>query len=193
MQDEERNDVYLSVYALGSWPINNGVFFQTGTVPDAKISVGAGAGLKVAVFPSIAKGFVGVELESIGQSTDISLPLTTGPGTGAVGRVNLWAFNSMVNLIVRYPHLPMMIPYGGVGGGISSGVLTHADIPGRPDKDFESSSTFGYQFLAGVQSNWSKKVFVFGEYKYLAANYHWQRMSLDFRSHYGLIGVGLRF
>jgi len=72
-------------------------------------------------------------------------------------------------------------------------MLTKADIPGRPDRDFESSSTFGHQFLAGAQSNLSEKLFIFGEYKYLSANYHWQRLSLEFRSQYALVGIGLRF
>jgi opacity protein-like surface antigen len=148
--------------------------------------------LKVAVFPTIGKGFLGLELESFGNSSNISVPLTTGPGAGTVGRTNLWVFNSMANLIIRYRGLPV-IPYVGIGGGLSQGVLSGANIPSRPDQDFESSATFGYQFLGGVQSNVSKRLFLFGEYKYLSANYHWQRLSLEFRSQYGLVGIGLRF
>jgi opacity protein-like surface antigen len=148
--------------------------------------------LKVAVFPPLGKGFVGIELESFGSSSNITVPLTTGPGAGTVGRTSLWVFNSMANLIVRYPGMPV-IPYIGIGGGLSQGVLSAANIPGRPDQDFESSAAFGYQFLAGMQTNMWKRLFLFGEYKYLSANYHWQRLSLDYRSQYGLVGIGLRF
>jgi opacity protein-like surface antigen len=191
-ETEERTDVYLSLYALGSWPYNRDAFFQTGPAPNTTVGNGAGAGLKVAVFPTIGKGFLGLELESFGNSSNISVPLTTGPGAGTVGRTNLWVFNSMANLIIRYRGLPV-IPYVGIGGGLSQGVLSGANIPSRPDQDFESSATFGYQFLGGVQSNVSKRLFLFGEYKYLSANYHWQRLSLEFRSQYGLVGIGLRF
>ncbi|HEY6084201.1 MAG TPA: outer membrane beta-barrel protein [Nitrospira sp.] len=187
-ETEKKNDVYLSLYALGSWPSNREAFFLTGKAADTKVGNGAGAGLKVAIFPSVVNGFLGIELESFGHSSNITFPLTAG----TVARTNLWVFNSMANLILRYPEAPV-IPYIGIGGGLSQGVLTSPNIPGRPDQDFESSSTFGYQLFAGVQSNISRRLFVFGEYKYLSANYHWERLSLEFRSQYGLVGVGLRF
>ena len=36
-------------------------------------------------------------------------------------------------------------------------------------------------------------IFLFGEYRYLSSNYHWEGLAVDFRSHYGLLGIGLRF
>lgn len=39
----------------------------------------------------------------------------------------------------------------------------------------------------------SLRVFVFGEYRYFSANYHWESLALDFGAHYGLFGTGLRF
>jgi len=192
-ETEERNDVYLSLYALGSWPSNREAFFQAGKVPNTTVGNGAGAGLKVAVFPALAKGYVGIELESFGHSSDISFPLMSSLGAGTTAHTNLWVFNSMANLIIRYPELLGVVPYVGIGGGLSQGVLTNANIPGRPDQDFESSSTLGYQLLAGVQSNPSQKIFAFGEYKYLSANYHWRRLALEFRAQYALVGIGVRF
>ena len=47
--------------------------------------------------------------------------------------------------------------------------------------------------LGGVQGNLTEKVFLFSEYKYFSANYHWQQLALDFRSQYALFGIGLRF
>ena len=98
----------------------------------------------------------------------------------------------MINLVVRVP-LKAFIPYAGIGAGLSQGVLSHADIPGRGDRDFETSPTLGHQFFAGVQADLNQRVFCFGEYKYLAANYHWEELSLDFRAHYAVIGLGVRF
>ncbi|HMU53983.1 MAG TPA: hypothetical protein PKA61_03205 [Nitrospira sp.] len=191
-ETESRTDVYIGLYALGSWPYDRDAFALTGPAPGTRVGNGAGAGLKVAVFPVIGKGFFGIELESIGNSSNLSVPLTTGPAAGTVGRTNLWVFNSMANLILRYPGLPV-IPYIGVGGGLSQGVLSGANIPGRSDQDFESSAAFGYQFFGGLQGNVTKRIFLFGEYKYLSANYHWQTLSLEYRSQCLAAGIGLRF
>ena len=98
----------------------------------------------------------------------------------------------MVNLTLRYPG-KTVVPYIGVGGGYSSGVLTHGEIPGRSDRDFEGSWAFGSQFFGGVQGNLTEKVFLFSEYKYFSADYHWKEFALDFRSQYALFGIGLRF
>ncbi len=51
----------------------------------------------------------------------------------------------------------------------------------------------GYQFFGGVQGNLTEKVFLFSEYKYFSADYHWKELALDFRSQYALFGIGLRF
>jgi opacity protein-like surface antigen len=98
----------------------------------------------------------------------------------------------MVNLTFRYPG-KTFVPYIGVGGGYSSGVLSHADIPGRTDRDFEGSWAFSHQVFGGVQGNLTEKVFLFSEYKYFSANYHWKQLALDFRSQSVLFGIGLRF
>ena len=111
---------------------------------------------------------------------------------GSPASTNLWVFSSMVNLTLRYPG-KAFVPYIGVGGGYSSGVLTHANIPGRSDRDFEGSWTFGYQFFGGLQGNLTEKVYLFSEYKYFSADYHWEQLALDFRSQYALFGIGLRF
>ncbi|MGQ0811523.1 MAG: outer membrane beta-barrel protein [Nitrospiraceae bacterium] len=187
----DEHDVYLSLAVLGAIPADRDLFSQGSTVSNAKIGHGIGAALKVAVFPAVLKRLVGLELESNGHGSDIAFSVQTGAGTTAA-RTNLWVFNSMINLIVRYPG-HRIIPYIGVGGGVSQGVLTRADIPGRADQDFESSTTLGHQFLAGIQGDLTKKLFLFGEYKYVSANYHWERLTLDYRAQYALAGVGLRF
>jgi opacity protein-like surface antigen len=186
----ETADVDIGLYVLGAFPSDQGLFAQGSNPSDTRIANGGGAGLKVAVFPHYFGNFIGIELESFGHGSEITFSSPTSAGSAA--STNLWVFNSMANLILRYPG-KALVPYIGIGGGLSDGMLTHANIPGRSDQDFEGSWTFGYQFLGGVQGNLTDKVFLFSEYKYFSANYHWQQLALDFRSQYVLFGIGLRF
>jgi len=187
----ETAEATIGVYLLGAFPSNQGLSVQGTSPSDTRISNGVGAGIKVAVFPRYFKDMIGIELESFGHGSAITFS-SSGVSAGSSASTNLWVFNSMVNLIVRYPG-NRFIPYIGVGGGLSDGMLTGANIPGRTDTDFEGSWTFGYQFLGGVQGNLTEKVFLFTEYKYFSANYHWKQLALDFRSQYALFGIGLRF
>lgn len=186
----ETVDVDLGLYAVGAFPSDQGLYAQGGNPSDIRISNGVGAGIKVAVFPHYFRSLIGIELESFGHGSEIAF--SSSVNTGSTASTNLWVFNSMANLILRYPGRTF-VPYIGVGGGLSDGMLTHAEIPGRSDRDFEGSWTFGYQFLGGVQGNVTEKVFLFSEYKYFSADYHWKQLALDFRSQYVLFGIGLRF
>lgn len=182
-------DIDIGLYALGAFPSDQGLFAQGGNPSDTRITNGAGAGIKVAVFPHSLGNIIGIGLEYSGHGSGITF---SSASAGSPPHTNLWVFNSMVNLTLRYPG-KVFVPYIGVGGGYSSGVLTHADIPGRSDRDFEGSWAFSSQFFGGVQGNLTEKVFLFSEYKYASANYHWKQLALDFRSQYALFGIGLRF
>ena len=186
----ETADVHIGLYALGAFPSDQGLFAQGGNPSDSRITNGAGAGIKAAVFPHYFDNLIGIELESFGHGSEITFSSPTS--AGSLASTNLWVFNSMLNLTLRYPG-KAFVPYIGVGGGYSSGVLTHANIPGRSDRDFEGSWTLSYQFFGGLQANLTEKVFLFSEYKYFSANYHWTQLALDFRSQYALFGIGLRF
>jgi opacity protein-like surface antigen len=186
----ETADIDVGLYALGAFPSNQGLSAQGGNPPDSRITNGAGAGIKAVVFPHYLGNIVGIGLESFGHGSEITFSSSANAGSPA--STNLWVFSSMVNLTLRYPG-KAFVPYIGVGGGYSSGVLTHANIPGRSDRDFEGSWTFGSQFFGGVQGNLTEKVFLFSEYKYFSANYHWKDLALDFHSQYALFGIGLRF
>ena len=186
----ETADVDVGLYVLGAFPSDQGLVAQGGNPSDTRITNGAGAGIKAAVFPHGLGNIVGIGLESSGLGSAISFSSPVNAGSAA--STNLWVFNSMVNLTLRYSG-KAFVPYIGIGGGYSSGVLTHADIPGRSDRDFEGSWAFGSQFFGGVQGNVTEKVFLFSEYKYFSANYHWKQLALDFRSQYVLFGIGLRF
>lgn len=187
----EFGDIELSFYALGSWPRDEPIFNQGTTVP-ASVKSSFGGGFKVGLFPRFTNRMIGVELDSIAHGGAISFQNLANGRNNGIARSNMLVANSMVNLVVRYPG-ETVLPYIGIGGGLSHGVLLNPNIAGRADQDFESARAFAYQVLAGTQVMLSHRVFFFGEYRYFSANYHWEGLALDFRAHYGLVGFGLRF
>ena len=186
----EKEDVYLSFFLLGSVPEDKGVVFSGMNAAGTNLGGGFGGGLKAGIFPEFTKRTLGVELEYFGHGGNITF-LVPGGG-GQIGRSDLTVLNSMVNFLLRYPGNSFQ-PYGGVGIGYSSGILTDANIPGRADRGLETAPAFAHQWMAGLQGNLTERIFLFGEYKQFSANYHWSQLSLDFRTHYVLTGIGLRF
>jgi opacity protein-like surface antigen len=187
----EFGDVELSAYALGSWPRDLEIFNQGTTVP-VSIQNGLGAGLKVGLFPSALRRIVGLEIDSNAHSGALSFPNVANGQNNGTGRSDLLVLNTTFNLILRYPG-ERIRPYVGVGIGWSHGTLLNPNIAGRDDKDFDSARALGHQYLGGAQVLLSPKVFLFGEYRYFSSNYHWEGLAIDFRTHYGLAGAGLRF
>lgn len=198
----EFGDVELSGYALGSWPRDQDIFNQGTSVP-ASLQQGFGAGLKVGLFPAVLKRLVGIEMDSNMHSAALSFPNIANGRNNETGRSDLLIINTTFNLILRYPGKRIR-PYIGGGIGWSHGTLLNPNIAGRDDKDFDSARSFTHQFIGGAQVVLSPKValfntqqnvaiFLFGEYRYLSSNYHWEGLAIDFQTHYGLVGVGLRF
>lgn len=184
-------EIYLSGYGMGSQPLNKGVSFKGRGVSDEKVNGYPGLGFKVGLFPHFASGYLGLELETFGNNNSIRFPLVSSLGT-TKGDSSLITYQSMVNFLVRYPGTRFR-PYVGIGGGLSNGILRNADIPGRKDKNFETGTALGYQFLGGMQLIVTERWFIFGEFKYFSANYHWKELSLNFRSEYFLGGFGFMF
>lgn len=184
----ELADIELSGYALGSWPHDQDIANQ-GRIITASVQQGFGAGVKVGFFPSGLHGIMGLALDSNIHSGAFSFPSVA---THDTGHSDLLVTNTTVNLILRYPGKQVR-PYAGIGMGWSSGILLNPNIAGRNDTDFDSAYAFVHQFLGGTQVFLNTKVFVFGEYRYLSSDYHWNGLAVDFRTHYGLLGAGLRF
>ena len=198
----EFGDVELSAYALGASPRDVDIFNQGTTVP-ASIQDGFGAGLKVGLFPAALKRMVGLALDSNTHGAAVSFPNIANGRNGETGRSDLLVINTTFNLILRYPG-ERIRPYVGFGIGWSHGTLLNPNIAGRNDHDFDSARAFTHQFLGGAQVvlspavtllNTQHKVaiFLFGEYRYLSSDYHWEKLAIDFHTHYGLVGAGLRF
>lgn len=187
----ELGDVELSGYVLGSWSGDQDIFNQ-GTIVPASVHQGFGAGLKVGFFPSALHGMMGLGLDSNIHSGALSFTNVAKGWLHGTSRSDLLVTNTTVNLILRYPGKRAR-PYVGIGMGWSSGVLLNPNIAGRDDTDFDSAYAFVHQVLGGTEIVLSKKIFLFGEYRYVSTAYHWNGLAMDFRPHYGLIGAGLRF
>jgi opacity protein-like surface antigen len=190
-QAEIKDFVYIAGAVVGSFPENHDAVFQGISQGGTQIRSGAGLGIKAGVFPDFVKRMVGLELEYVGHSGRVQFPLS-GTNAGRSGSSALTVFTSMANLLVQYPDAVVQ-PYAGVGAGWATGILTDTDIPDRPDRGLEGTWAFSYQFIAGARTRLSPRTFLFTEYKYLTAHFHWTQLALDFRSHYVLFGVGLTF
>ncbi|MCA9472796.1 MAG: outer membrane beta-barrel protein [Nitrospirales bacterium] len=184
-------DMYLGVYALVSIPKESGHDIRIDGTRGLNSSLGngLGGGLKIGVFPDFTRRMLGIELEYSGNNGDIRFQ---SPGNMSRSKADLIVLHSMVNLVLRYPGEKVR-PYVGIGGGSSSGILVNAKIQDRNDKSFEGAITMGYQFLAGLHVDVSEKIFFFGEYKFVHADYHWKQLSVDFRSQYVIGGIGIQF
>lgn len=198
----EFGDIELSGYSLGMLPRSQDLFNQ-GTIVSTSAQQGFGAGFKIGVFPTAFKRIVGLEMDSNMQGTALSFPNIANGRHGETGRSDLLLINTTFNLILRYPG-ERLRPYIGGGIGWSHGTLLNPNIAGRDDKDFDSARAFTYQFLGGAQVVLTPHlslfnvqrdiaVFLYGEYRYVSLNYHWEGLAVDFRTHYALLGVGLRF
>ena len=198
----EFGDVELSAYALGASPRDVDVFNRGTTVPGS-IQDGFGAGFKVGLFPAALRRMVGLELDSNVHGTAVSFPNVAGGQNHGTGRSDLLIINTTFNAILRYPGETIR-PYVGAGIGWSHGTLLNPNIAGRDDKDFDSARAFTHQFLGGAQvilspharlfnTQRTVAIYLFGEYRYLSSDYHWEGLAIDFRTHYGLVGAGVRF
>ncbi len=187
----EFGDIELSGYAMGSWPRDQNIFNQ-GTSSDASVQQGFGVGVKVGLFPSALHGIMGMVLDSNLHNGALSFLNIAHGETGETGRSDLLISNTTFNLILRYPG-ETIHPYIGVGAGWSTGMLLNPNIAGRDDRDFDAAYAFVHQFLGGAQVFLTPKVFLFSEYRFASSTYHWDRLAIDFRTHYGLLGAGLRF
>ena len=203
--EETKTEAYISLYILGSNPLNRNVELSDDPFPQTSVGGGLGGGIKVGSYPAFANRILGIEAELFGHNGDIVAPLTTTGGVTRSANATLNVVNAMVNLLLRYPG-DVLQPYVGVGGGLSGGFLRGADIQQSQIGTFTGNAgdaAFGYQFLAGLRVNVSERFFLFSEYKYFLANYKWESedvlgaagpsASLDFRTHIVAGGVGFKF
>lgn len=184
-------DVYLSLYALRAIPDNRHAVLA-GISERTVVESGFGGGVKAALFPAFTARILGIELEYFGHDSGLRFGNGQSAGPTQPRAADLIVLTSMANVIARCP-CSRIQPYIGAGAGYSEAILVNASIPGRSNKDLGTTANFAYQLLGGAQADLWRRTFVFGEYKYLVADYHWSGLALNFRSHYAVIGFGVRF
>lgn len=204
-QEEEKTEVYVSVFVQGSHPLNRPVRLQEDPFSNTDVQGGLGGGLKVGIFPAFAGRIVGLEAELSGLDGKVNAPTATTGGVTRSANFRLQSINAMANLLLRYPGDTIQ-PYVGIGAGLSGGFardlnLQHSTLGVVHEN--AGDGAFAYQFLGGVRANVTEHLFLFTEYKYFVANYQWESeladgsrgpsFTLNYRTHIISGGLGFRF
>jgi opacity protein-like surface antigen len=194
-------DLLLSGHLIGPFPQDKDLSVGGNRIPDTDVRGTIGAGIKFDIYPSFTNKMLGLEVEAFGLGGSVRAPRTTS-GTGTTqAQGSLIAITTMYNLMLRYPGETIQ-PYIGAGVGSSTGIFYNANIQsGNVGLSGTSGDlAFAYQFLGGVRAFVTKKLFLFGEYKYFVTNYSWdsegagnQRVKLDFQTQIVSGGIGWSF
>ena len=194
-------DLYLSGHVMGVFPQDEDLSVGGNRIPNTDVRGTIGAGIKFDAYPWFTKKILGAEIETFGLGGTVQAARTTsGIGT-TQAQGSLIAIATMYNLMLRYPGETVQ-PYIGVGAGTSTGILYNVNITSSNVGLTGSSGdfAFAYQFLGGVRTFVTKKLFLFGEYKYFVTKYSWdsegaanQQIKLDFLTHIVSVGIGWSF
>ena len=194
-------DLLLSGHVIGLFPQDKDLSVGGNRISNTDVRGTIGAGIKFDIYPWFTKKIVGAEIEAFGLGGNVRAPRTTS-GTGTTqAQGSLIAITTMYNLMLRYPGETVQ-PYIGVGAGSSIGIVYNANIQSGNVglSGISGDLAFAYQFLGGVRAFVTKKLFLFGEYKYFVTKYSWdsegagnQRIKLDFQTQVVSGGVGWSF
>lgn len=184
----ESADIYISLGVAGGFPDLQEMSLAGREASRSNAYKSVGGGFKVGLFPQVTHRVLGIELEYFGTTGRLS----AANSSGAEGKAGLTILNSMFNIVLRKPTGEFR-PYGGFGVGYSGAILHGADFPGRSNPDFDSTSSFAYQFMGGLQWEFSERAFLYTEYKHLVTTPHWNAVSVDYRANYVLAGIGWNF
>lgn len=195
ISEKRKTEFYGAFSILGTIPKDENLTVGGTTIFDTNVKGSAGAGLKVGIFPKFAGGVFGIEGEVFGHGGKLNAP---GQAQG-----DLTVINFMVNVLARYPG-EIIQPYVGVGIGVSGGQLSDANIQVASSQltGKAGDGAGAFQFLGGVRAYVTKMIYLFGEYKYFAANYKWESegistgspsVNFDFRTQIVSGGIGISF
>ena len=202
---EEKNELYIGLFMLGSNPSNRPLKFESDPYSNTNVEGGLGGGIKVGIYPAFARRIVGIEGELSGFNGKVDVPQATSGGVTRSGEFRLNVFNAMANLLFRYPGDTIQ-PYVGAGIGLSGGFSRSINIQNSSVGTINENArdaAFAYQLIGGGRVNVTDRLFVFSEYKYMVASYKWESevpdgaagpsFSLPFRTHIISGGVGFTF
>ena len=202
---EEKTELYVGLFMLGSIPSNRALKFENDPYSNTSVEGGLGGGLKVGVYPAFARRIVGFEAELSGFNGKVHAPESISGGVTRSADFRLNVFNAMANMLFRYPG-EVIQPYIGAGVGLSGGFARSINVQNSSVGTIHENAgdaAFAYQLIGGGRVNVTDRVFLFSEYKYMVANYKWESevangaggpsFSLPFRTHIVSCGVGFRF
>ncbi len=202
---EEKTELYVGLFMLGSIPSNRALKFENDPYSNTNVEGGLGGGLKVGVYPAFARRIVGFEAELSGFNGKVNAPQSISGGVTRSADFRLNVFNAMANMLFRYPG-EVIQPYIGAGVGLSGGFARAINVQNSSVGTINENAgdaAFAYQLIAGGRVNVTDRVFLFSEYKYMVANYKCESevangaggpsFSLPFRTHIVSGGVGFRF
>ena len=190
-------EIYGAIYLLGSLAKNRNLNVGGEELPSTTVKNGAGGGFKAGVFPVFTGYVVGIQAETFGVGHEVTAPPSIGASGIQSGHGTLFAWTTMVSLLVQYPGQTFK-PYVGIGAGWSSSFLIDARLTkgSVTQSGTLRDTSAAFQYVAGLRAHLTETVFMFGEYKYFASRYQWGgtlEPSLDLRTHIIAIGVGLSF
>jgi opacity protein-like surface antigen len=190
-------EIYGAIYLLGSLAKNRNLNVGGEELPSTTVKNGAGGGFKAGVFPAFTAYVVGIQAETFGVGHEVTAPASIGGSGIQSGHGTLFAWTTMVSLLVQYPGT-MIKPYLGIGAGWSSSFLIDARLTkgAAMQSGTLRDTSVAFQYVAGLRARLTESVFMFGEYKYFASRYQWGGTldsALDLRTHIVAIGVGLLF
>ncbi len=196
---------YISFYAGGAFPDNadwtdNIGIASSGTIDlDNTATFGAKAGHW---FNEANSPFLGIEVEANVQfpdwnsvTTEQALGFILIPPVTTSVTANTTLVSVLFNTLVRYPRGPVR-PYAGVGFGFAVWDIGDQSLATVGTFQSETDTAFAWDLIAGLDFHVSKRVSLFGEYKYLGANFSFPDfigMDIDYRASQVYGGVILRF
>ena len=198
---ERKVDLYLSGHAMAFLPRDKDPTVGGAGIQGTDIRGTFGAGMKFEAYPWFTNKILGGEVEAFGLGGSVRAPLVTSGAGTTQAQGSLIAVNTMYNFMLRYRGETLQ-PYVGVGAGSSMGFLYETSIQGGGTALSGSSGSlaFAYQFLGGLKTFVTKRLFLFGEYKYFVTKYSWDadgagdsKVKLDLQTHLISGGVGWSF
>ncbi len=200
---------YISLYAGGAFPENvdwndNVGIASGGTINlDNSVTFGIKGGhwLTEANAP-----FLGFEFETNVQlpdwnsiTTSRALGFTIIPPVTTSVTANTVLVSGLFNGLVRYPKGPVR-PYAGGGIGFAVWAIGNQTLggpgPGTGTFNSEADASFAWDIIAGIDFRLSDMISLFGEYKYLGANFSFPDfigMDIDYRASLAYGGITLHY
>jgi len=197
---------YISLYTGGAFPNDSDWNDNIGLSSSGTIGLDNSGvfGLKSGIWLiEVNAPYLGLEYDinvafpdwnSITTDRAFGIPLTPSPLNTVIVTADTVVISQFVNVLLRYPKGPVK-PYAGAGIGLGLWAVGDQTIPGIGTFSSESAVAFTWDFLAGVDFKINDSISLFGEYKYIGANYSFTTIGLDidYRTSQANVGITAHF